>query len=204
MASAGTEGVVSAGSSVAEGAAIGTMIAPGVGTAVGAAVGAIAGAFGFGSSKKKRKARRLAKQSRQIQNLILRKNMVVEFVQASAVAAVNAQASGAGTQKTSSTLGVLSSLQTQALSNLKVNTELFNRNEKITKLQEQAEKMSAIQSGIMSAVNAVGSAMAPFGGQGGGVADPAGTMRVPSGTIDTSRTMDYRPPQSAFGGRGNA
>lgn len=170
MSSAGTEGVVSAGSSIAEGAAVGAMVGGAPGAIIGAGVGAIAGAFGFGSSKKKRKARRLARQSRQIQNLILRKNLVVEYVQASAVAAVNAQASGAGTQKTSSVLGVLSSIQTQALSNLKVNTELFKRSEKIEKLSEQAEKASAIQSGIMSAFSAVGNALAPFGGGDNGTA----------------------------------
>lgn len=187
MSSAGSEGAVSAGSSIAEGAAIGTVIAPGIGTAIGGAIGAVAGAFGFGAAKKKRKARKLARQSRQIQNLILRKNLVVEYVQASAVTAVNAQASGAGTQKTSSTLGVLSSLQTQALSSLKVNTELFKRSEKITSLQESAEKASAIQSGIMSAFSAVGSAMGPFGGGDNGTAaylNKAGSMGVSNPSVN--------------------
>jgi gas vesicle protein len=164
MSSAGTEGAVSAGTSIAEGAAIGTAIMPGIGTAIGAGIGAIAGAFGFGSSKKKRKARKLAKQSRAIQNLILRKNMVVEYTVASAMAAVGGEASGAGTQKTSTTLGVLSSLQNQAISNLKVNTELFNRNEKIEKLKEEADKLSGIQAGIMGAFQGVAGAMAPLGG----------------------------------------
>lgn len=166
MSSAGTEGVVSAGTSIAEGAAIGAAVGGPVGAVIGTGVGAIAGAFGFSSSKKKRKARRLARQSRQIQNLILRKNMVVEYVQTSAMSAVAAVGSGAGTQNTSSTLGVLSSLQTQALSNLKVNTELFKRNESITKLTEQAEKLSAIQSGIMSAFQGVTTAAGPFMGAG--------------------------------------
>jgi gas vesicle protein len=160
------------------------MIAPGIGTAIGAGIGAIAGAFGLKSSKKKRKARKLAKQARAIQNVILRKNMVVEYVQASANAAVAAEASGAGTQKTSSALGVLSSLQTQAVSGLKVNTELFNRNESAIKLQDEAEKLSAIQSGILSTFRAAGSAIAPFMG-------PSDTSLY----LDSARRMGVSNPQ---------
>lgn len=158
-----SEDVFTGGTSVIGGAASGFAVAGPVGAVIGGAVGLVAGAFGIGSNKKKRKARRLAAQSRAIQNLILRKGLVVDYVQSSAVAAVGAVASGAGTQNTSGSMGVLSSLQTQALSALKVNTELFKRNESVIKLNEQAEKMSAISSGIMSAASSAGSLLASPG-----------------------------------------
>lgn len=162
----GTSVIGGAGAGAAIGAEIGALGGPiGIvgGAVIGGAVGLVAGAFGIGSNKKKRKARKLAAQSRAIQNLILRKGLVVDYIQSSAVAAVGAVASGAGTQNTSGSMGVLSSLQTQALSALKVNAELFKRNESVIKLQEQAEKLSAISSGIMSAGQAAGSFLASPG-----------------------------------------
>jgi gas vesicle protein len=133
------------------------------GAIIGGTLGAIGGVFGFGSSKKKRKARRLAKQSRAIQNLILRKGVVTDYVQQEAVAAMSGVASGAGTQSTSGVSGVMTSLQVQARSALKVNQELFRRNESIQKLEAQAAKYDALQSGIGSLISSAGSFLSSGG-----------------------------------------
>lgn len=211
MSSAGTEGVVSATNSIvsgvssgaAAGAAIGAAGGPigaGAGALIGGAVGIVAGAFGFGSSKKKRKARKLAKQSRAIQNLILRKGLVVDYIQQQAIAEVSAVASGAGTQNSSGINGVMASLMAQTKSSLKVNSELFSRNESIVKLEAQAEKMSAIQSGIgslmSSAESFVGSGAINFGPSTASYVKQANAMGVhnPVFTPPASGFSAYRSP----------
>lgn len=151
MSSAGSEGIASAGSTVAQGAAMGAMVGGPVGAAVGGVVGAVAGIFGIGSSKRKRKAARLKRQAAALQNVQLRRQAIVEYIQAQSVAVVGLAGSGAGTGRSSGVGGVQASLRTQVGSNLKLNSELYQRGTRIDELDRKAAKGSMIQSGIMTA-----------------------------------------------------
>lgn len=152
--SAGTEGVASAAGSIGAGAAAGAMVGGPVGAAVGAAIGAVAGAFGLGASRAKRKAAKLKRQVRALNNVILRREAIVEYIAVSASLQVGIIGSGAGTGRSSGGFGVLASSRTQVAANLKSNKILYQKGTKIDKLERRAQKNSLIQSGIMEGFEA--------------------------------------------------
>ena len=161
--SGGQEGAASVVTNTAAGAATGFAVGGPVGAVVGGVIGFVSGVIGFGCSQKRRKAAKLKRQVRAINNVLLRRQAIVEYIAASAVSQVGIIGSGAGTGRSSGGFGVQASARTQVKSNLKVNRELYRRGEKIGKLEQQAASKQMISEGIMSAYQGVGGAYGAVG-----------------------------------------
>ena len=152
----------------AQGAAIGSVI-PGVGTAVGAVVGGVVGAVkGLFSSKSSGYQRKAAGEQRKgidLEQAIVRRNIVMEgyATRAQQVARAAAVDEGGGL-RSSAALGAISSTRRQ----LGTNVDVFDKGTGYRRKHDQFLKKAGKYAGYASTMGSLMSAASMYGGAFGG------------------------------------
>jgi hypothetical protein len=174
-------------SGAAKGAAAGAAVGGPIGAVVGGVFGAVAGIFGQRSSKYKRKARKEEQRAVEIQQSVQRRNIVRSAFIARSEGLAAAAAQESGGLQSSAAQGAISSVGTQAISNLKLFDALVARGVMQQYYMKKAGK-NASYAGMAQglgdiAVGLSGSFKNPFGGVDPGDATGAGnnSSRIPNG-----------------------
>ena len=149
----------------AEGAAMGAIVGGGVGAVVGGVVGAVKGLFSSKSSGYQRKAAGEQRKGIDLEQAIVRRNIVMEgyATRAQQVARAAAVDEGGGL-RSSAALGAISSTRRQ----LGTNVDVFDKGTGYRRKHDQYQRKAGKYAGYASTMDSLMSAASMYGGAFGG------------------------------------